>query len=75
LSWQDRSSNENGFEVLRGLTTTGAFTPIYRVGANVTTYTLFVGMNPSPLTYYYKIRAFNAAGASTESNTVQVKPF
>ena len=68
LSWSDNSSNEDGFEIERcegaGCT---AFIPIAQVGAGVS------GFSSTELsggtTYTYRVRAFNAGGASDYSNT------
>src|SRR5262252_3320518 len=38
LSWQDNSSNESGFIIQRAPTSTGSWTQIATVGANMTTY-------------------------------------
>jgi hypothetical protein len=68
LSWTDASANEDSFKVDRcaGATCTN-FAQIETVGANVTTYrnTGLAGAT----TYYYRVRATNAAGDSAFSNT------
>ena len=72
LAWRDNSNNEDGFLIQRatnffftqGLTT-------FTVGANVTTFTdTTVAANRL---YYYRVRAFNAAGNSAFSNLVIVR--
>lgn len=69
LSWTDNSSNENGFLVERSLNNQfGPFTEVASTSANVEVY------HDSGLaadqTYYYRVRAFNAAGNSGYSATV-----
>lgn len=62
LTWSDNSSNETGFEVERATATTGPFTRVTTVGSNATTYTdTSVQTNTR---YYYRVRAYNAAGVS-----------
>ena len=64
LSWTDTSTNEDGFKIERSLNGTN-FTQIAQVSTNVTNYrniTLFPGK-----TYFYRVRAYNAGGASTYS--------
>jgi hypothetical protein len=64
LSWQDNSTNENGFKIERGVG--GNYAEIASVGPNVKSYTdtgLLAGA-----TYCYRIRAFNAYGVSSPSN-------
>lgn len=68
LSWADNSPNEDGFEVERcegaGCT---AFATVGQVGANVSSFG-DTGLLPET-TYEYRVRAFNASGASGYSNT------
>jgi hypothetical protein len=62
LGWTDNSNNEDGFKIERKTGTTGTFTHIATVGANVTSYTdtnLIDGA-----TYCYRVGAFNSAGSS-----------
>jgi hypothetical protein len=62
LRWTDNSADETGFEIVRSTSMTGTFTPVFTVGANVTSYNdsgLVAGTN-----YFYKVRAINANGAS-----------
>ncbi|MCK6557571.1 fibronectin type III domain-containing protein [bacterium] len=66
LLWQDNSSNETGFEIDRATTSGGPYTQITTTGANVTTYSN-TGLSPNT-TYYYRVRATNAAGDSDNSN-------
>src|SRR5262245_23679220 len=68
LTWVDRSTNETGFVLERA--TDAAFTAgftTFNLGANVTAYT-DEGLTPGT-TYYYRVRAINAAGSSGYSNT------
>jgi hypothetical protein len=64
LSWTDNATNETGFRIERK--TTGSFSQIATVGANVTTYSN-TGLNSST-TYTYRVRAYNNAGTSAYSN-------
>ncbi|MGH7854059.1 MAG: family 16 glycoside hydrolase [Candidatus Binatia bacterium] len=64
LSWQDNSSNETGFKIERMNGAT--YVQIASVAANVASYSdsnLTAGS-----TYCYRVRAFNAAGASAPTN-------
>jgi hypothetical protein len=66
LSWIDCSENESGFEIERKTGSEGTYRQIGTVGQNVTSYAdtrLSEGT-----TYYYRVRAYNAAGHSTYSN-------
>lgn len=66
LSWQDNASDETGFRIERSADGT-SFAQIAQVGANVKSYT--VGSLASGTTYYFRVRAYNGAGASGYSNT------
>ena len=66
LNWVDSSSNETGFKIERSLNGT-TFTQIATVGVNIRTYTN-TGLNRGTR-YYYRVRAYNANGNSTYSNT------
>jgi (2Fe-2S) ferredoxin len=62
LDWTDNSNNEDGFKIERKSGTTGTYTQIAMLGANVTSYTdtnLTDGA-----TYCYRVGAFNSAGSS-----------
>lgn len=66
LSWQDSSSNEDGFGIERKLGTSGTFAEIIRLGVNVVTYgetTLAFSTQ-----YCYRLYAYNVAGKSGYSN-------
>jgi hypothetical protein len=71
LAWKDNSDNETRFEIQRARTTTGPFTSIATVGANITSATLSTGY-ANVFTYYYRIRAVNNAGESF-SNVIMTK--
>jgi hypothetical protein len=62
LGWTDNSNNEDGFTIERKTGTTGIYTQIFTVGADVTSY------NDTNLTdgvtYCYRVGAFNSAGTS-----------
>jgi YD repeat-containing protein len=66
LSWTDNSTNETGFKIERKKESTGTYSEIKTLGANVTTYS-DTGLTPDT-TYYYKVRAYNAGGDSNYSN-------
>jgi hypothetical protein len=66
LTWIDNSSDEWGFKVERRIGSLGGFSEIVMVGVNVSSYT-DSALAPAT-TYCYRVRAFNAAGASPYSN-------
>jgi hypothetical protein len=68
LAWESNSTNEDGFAVDES-TDGSTFAQIATTGRGVTSY---VDMPSQPGTYYYRVRAFNAAGESDHSNVVQV---
>ena len=66
LSWQDDSDNETGFKIERKTGAGGTYSQIATVGANVTSYSnTSLSANT---TYYYRVRAYSAAGNSDYSN-------
>ena len=71
LGWIDNSTNETGFKVERGTSSSGPFSQIATVGANVTSYSN-TGLNRNTM-YYYRVRAYNAAGDSGYSNIAKAK--
>lgn len=70
LSWTDNASNESGYLIERSLNGT-SFTQIAVTAANVRTYSN-TGLAGNK-TYYYRVRATNAAGSSAFSNTASAK--
>jgi hypothetical protein len=64
LSWGDINSAEQGFKIERR--NGGGYSQIAIVGANVTSFT-DTGLSV-PVTYTYRIRAYNSAGDSPYSN-------
>ena len=70
LTWTDNAGTESGFKIERS-SDGQTFTQIATVGANVTSYTN-TGLKKRR-TYYYRVRAYNAAGNSGYSNTVSVR--
>src|SRR5262249_37962148 len=67
LSWADNSANESGFVVERATNSTfTAGLTTANVGANVTSYSA-TGL-AAGTTYWFRVRATNAGGASANSN-------
>ncbi|GEM_PF-3025177 len=69
VTWVDNASNEAGFKIERATSSTGAFRQIAAVNANTTSYAN--GWLSRGRTYYYRVRAYNANGNSSYSNTAQ----
>lgn len=68
VAWQDNSSDETGFIIERSIGAGSVlFTEVARTAANVTMFTE-ANLVPDQI-YNYRVRAFNAAGASAPSNT------
>ena len=68
LGWTDNATNETGFTIQRsGSVTFNTGLTTFTVGANVVTFT--DNTVSAVTTYYYRIRATNAAGTSAWSNT------
>jgi hypothetical protein len=68
LAWDDNSDNETGFQVERSPNGASSWASVGTVGANVTAFT---DTNLAwETTYYYRVRAHNAAGDSAASNVV-----
>jgi fibronectin type 3 domain-containing protein len=65
LTWQDNSSSESGFIVQRASSSSGPWTQIGIVGANVTS-CAHTGVTAST-TYFYRVCAYNASGNSVFS--------
>ena len=72
LAWTDNSNNESGFKIERCKNPNCTnFAQIAQVGANVTTFAdTTVTKNTA---YSYRVRAFNAGGNSSYSNTASAK--
>jgi titin len=68
LIWDHSSAGETGFRIERSPNGSTSWIQIGTTPANVTTYQ-DAGLAPFT-TYYYRVRAFNAAGASTYSRVV-----
>ena len=74
LSWTDNSSVETGYKIERAPAVNnaaGTFAQIATVGANVKTYAN-TGLSANT-TYYYRVRAYNAAANSAYSNTASAR--
>ena len=65
LNWTDNSSNESGFEVERSTTSGAGFVLLTTTAAGVNSYT--DSSTSTGTTYYYRVRAINAAGNSAYS--------
>lgn len=70
LTWTDNANNESGFRIERS-TNGSTWTQIATTGANVAAYTN-TGLT-SGTTYYYRVRAYNAADTSAYSNTASAR--
>jgi transcriptional regulator CtsR len=66
LTWTDNATNETGFKIERKTGATGTYAQIATVAANIVTYTN-TGLT-TKITYYYRVRAYNATGNSPYSN-------
>ena len=71
LSWDDNSSNEDGFKIERKIGTGGAFSEIGTVGEDVESYP-DVGLNENT-TYYYRVCGYNNYGNSGYSNEAEAR--
>ena len=65
INWTDTSDNEDGFKVERK-TSGGSYAEVKTLPANTIMF-LDSGLTPNT-TYYYRVRAYNAAGNSDYSN-------
>lgn len=70
LTWTDNSENEEGFTLMGSMDGT-TFETIYTADPNTKAYT-HEGLSPLT-TYFYKISAFNAGGASDESPVAEAQ--
>lgn len=71
LAWQDKSDNEDGFVIERSIGGS-AFAPVGTRGADQTSFD-DTNLDPS-ITYTYRVRAKNSAGASDATNEASAKP-
>jgi hypothetical protein len=71
LSWTDNSANETSFRVERSLSQTTGFAEIGNLAPN--TITFFDSTVGRRITYFYRVRAMNDAGASAYSATVSIR--
>jgi hypothetical protein len=67
LLWNDNADNETGFVIERSPNGVDGWTQVGTTGANVDSFSDTTGLSPST-TYFYRVRATNAAGASDNSN-------
>jgi hypothetical protein len=66
LTWQDNSNNEDNFAIDRKTGTNGTYTQITLTATNITSY---VDTSVTRgVSYCYRIRAVNSAGASAYTN-------
>ena len=68
LQWADNSGNESGFTIERKSGSTGSYSHIATVGANVNSYT--DATITAGTAYCYRVRAFNSTGNSAYSNEI-----
>jgi hypothetical protein len=71
LTWNDNSTNETGFTLQRSPNGSSGWTTIAALGANVRSY-LNTGLQAGTA-YYYRVRAFNDAGQSGDSNSASAR--
>lgn len=72
LDWTDHASDESGFKIARATASGGPYTHVATVAADVGSYAdtgLIDGTS-----YYYRVRAFNAAGDSAPSDENATTP-
>ena len=70
LMWTDNATNETGYAIFRSTSLNGTYSQQISRPADTTQWTQS-GLT-SGVTYFYKVRAFNAAGNSAYSNTVSI---
>ena len=66
MGWTDRSGNESGFKLERKEGSYGTWKQIATVAANVTRYVDDDNLKAN-VSYFYRVRAYNAAGTSAPS--------
>jgi hypothetical protein len=71
LAWSDNSNNETGFVVERGTKTKGVvrYAPLASLGPGVTSHSESLGSG----SYFFRVQAVGASGASAYSNEVEVR--
>src|SRR6266480_3414710 len=67
LTWIDKSASETGYKIERKKTSTGTYSQIDQVGANVQSYSDTNGLEANTR-YYYRVRATNGTLDSDYSN-------
>ncbi|MDO8915857.1 MAG: carboxypeptidase regulatory-like domain-containing protein [Coriobacteriia bacterium] len=74
LTWVDNSSSEAGFVVERARDTliSSAFSHVATIGADAASYTDADGLDWTS-TWYYRVRAFNVAGQSSDAESLGLK--
>jgi fibronectin type 3 domain-containing protein/predicted esterase len=72
VSWLDNSFNETRFDILRSTTLSGTYTVIGTAAVNATSFTDATTVGRK--SYYYKVRAVNAAGSSDSSPQLVTTP-
>jgi hypothetical protein len=70
LVWKDNATNESGFRIERSANGS-TWSQVATVGANVQSWANTSGLT-SGRTYFYRVRAYNAAGTSAWSNVASV---
>lgn len=70
LTWTDNANNESGYQIERS-TNGSTFAQIATTGPDVNTFSS-TGLSANKK-YFFRVRAFNAAGSSVYSNTVTAK--
>jgi N-acetylneuraminic acid mutarotase len=73
MTWSDDADNETGFKIERKRGSLGQFEPVAIVGANVTSFVDTPLRAGTP--YWYRVRAFNAAGSAAASNQDGARTF
>ncbi|MEM7034211.1 MAG: VWA domain-containing protein, partial [Chloroflexota bacterium] len=68
VNWQDNSSSETSFEIERSTSSDSGFVKIGTVGKDTTSFSNSKDV-ACATTYYYRVRAVNAAGSSAYSST------